>query len=74
MPKATITFDLPEDQRQYEVMNQANKMLQCLWDISEALRTWERYGHQFKDANDAVSKIREDFYRTLNTYEVNIDL
>ena len=41
-------------------------MLRCLWDINEALRAWEKYGHTFTDANDAVSKIREDFYRTIN--------
>lgn len=72
--KATFEFDLPEDQHQYDVMNQALKMQRALWDLSEALRTWQKYGHQFKDANDAVSQIREEFYTTLNNYEVNIDL
>ena len=72
--KATFEFNLPDDQDEYEIMSQATKMLMCLWDIGEALRSWEKYGHQFTDANDAVSKIREDFYRTINDYEVNIDL
>jgi hypothetical protein len=49
-------------------------MQKVLWDLSEALRTYEKYGHQFKDANDAVVKIREELYKTLNNYEVNIDL
>ena len=72
--KATFEFNLPDDENQYEIMNQATKMLRCLWDINEALRSWEKYGHQFTDANDAVSKIREDFYNTINNYGVNIDL
>lgn len=72
--KATFEFNLPDDQNEYEIMNQASEMLRCLWDIGEALRTWERYGHQFTDANDAVSKIREDFYNTINNYGINIDL
>lgn len=74
MPKVTFEFNLPDDQNEYEIMNQATKMLGCLWDISESLRAWEKYGHTFIDADDAVSKIREDFYNTINNYGVNIDL
>jgi hypothetical protein len=55
-------------------MNQAIRMQRVLWDLSEALRTWEKYGDPFTDARDAVVKIREEFYRILNNYEVNIDL
>ena len=72
--RATFEFNLPDHQNEYEIMNQATKMLRCLWDINEALRSWEKYGHTFTDANDAVSKIREDFYNTINNYGVNIDL
>jgi hypothetical protein len=74
--KATFNFDLddPDDKTQYDIMNQAIRMQRVLWDLSEALRTWEKYGDPFTDARDAVVKIREEFYRTLNNYEVNIDL
>ena len=72
--KATFEFDLPADQHEYEMMHQAIRMQKVLWDLSEALRTYEKYGHQFKDADDAVIKIREELYKTLNIYEVNIDL
>jgi hypothetical protein len=74
--KATFNFDLddPDDKTQYDIMNQAIRMQRVLWDLSEALRTWEKYGHQFTDASDAVVKIREEFYKILNNYEVNIDL
>ena len=72
--KATFEFDFPEDEREYEVMNQAHKMQRMLWEFSQQLRDWEKYGHQFTDASDAVIKIREEFYKTLNNYEVNIDL
>ena len=36
--------------------------------------TMQKYGHQFTDAGDAVVKIREEFYKILNNYQVNIDL
>lgn len=72
--KATFEFDLPEDQHEYDVMSQASKMQRFLWEFSQQLREWEKYGHQFSDARDAVVKTREEFYRLLNNYEVNIDL
>lgn len=72
--KATFEFDLPEDKHEYDVMNQASKMQRFLWEFSEQLRSWEKYDHSFKDSRDAVVRIREEFYRLLNNYEVNIDL
>jgi len=72
--KAVFEFNLPEDQREYEVMSQASKTQTFLWDFSQQLRSWYKYGHQFKDADDAVDKIREEFYRLLNEHNVNLDL
>jgi hypothetical protein len=72
--KAVFEFNLPEDQREYEVMSQATKAQTFLWNFSQQLRTWYKYGHQFKDADDALNSIRDEFYRLLNEHEVNIDL
>ena len=72
--KAVFVFNLPEDQNEYEVMSQASKTQTFLWDFSQQLRSWYKYGHQFKDADDAVDKIREEFYRLLNEHDVNLDL
>lgn len=72
--KVLFEFNLPDDQHDYEVMSQANKMQSCLWDFSQQLRAWQKYHNDFKDVNDALSKIREEFYRLLNEHEVNIDL
>lgn len=72
--KATFEFDLPEDQHEYEVMSQASKMQSFLWDFSQQLRSWYKYHHDFKDANDALDKIRDEFYRLLNDHNVNVDL
>jgi hypothetical protein len=72
--KAVFEFDLPEDQHKYEVMSQAQKTQSFLWEFSQQLRSWYKYGHTFKDADDALNKIRDEFYRLLNEHEVNIDL
>jgi len=74
--KATFNFDLdiPEDKVQYDIMNQAQKCQRMLWQFSQQLREWEKYGHQFNSADNALYSIREEFYKMLNKYEVNIDL
>ena len=72
--KAIFEFQLPDDQHDYEVMNQASKMQFFLWDFSQQLRSWRKYHHDFKDADDALDKIREEFYRLINEQQINIDL
>lgn len=71
---ATLQFNLPEDQHEYEVAVQAPKVQSFLWDFSNQLRSWYKYHHDFKDADDALEKIREEFYNLLNQHNINIDL
>jgi coproporphyrinogen III oxidase-like Fe-S oxidoreductase len=72
--KAILEFNLPEDQHEYDIAIQAQKMQSFVWDFSQQLRSWRKYHHDFKDADDALDKIREEFYRILNEHNVNIDL
>ena len=67
-------FNLPEDQRYYEIMSKSLNTQSFLWDFSQQLRSWEKYHHDFKDADDALDKIKDEFYRLLNEHNVNIDL
>ena len=72
--QATLTFNLPDDQNEYEIATQAPKVQSFLFDFSQQLRSWYKYHHDFKDADDALDKIREEFYRLLNEHNINIDL
>ena len=72
--EAIIKFQLPEDQNYYDVVNQSPRMVALLWDFSQQLRSWYKYHHDFKDADDALDKIREKFYQLINEHDVNIDL
>lgn len=74
MPKITFEFVLPEEQHEYELASQANRIQSFLWDFNQQLRSYYKHGHPFTDADDAVDKIREDFYRLLNQHKVDIDL
>lgn len=72
--KVIFEFNLPDDQREYEVAKQANDMQSFLWDFSQQLRSYQKYGNNFKDGDHALANIRDDFYRLINHHGVNIDL
>jgi hypothetical protein len=74
MMKVTFEFQLPEEQNEYEVMSQSQKMQFVLLDFMTQLRSWQKYHHDFKDADDALDKIREEFYKIINEHNVNIEL
>lgn len=72
--KVTFEFNLPDDQDEYDVVNQANKMQSLLWNFSQELRSYRTNGHVFTDANNALEQITKYFYGLADHYGVNIDL
>jgi len=72
--KATLEFTLPEDQNDYEVAIQAQRVQAFLYDFSQQLRSWYKYHHDFKDADDALSQIRDEFYKLSNENSIYLDL
>jgi hypothetical protein len=44
-----------------------------LWDFAQQLRSWQKHHNDFTSGNDALDKIREEFYKLLNEHNVNID-
>jgi hypothetical protein len=41
--KAIIEFELPQDQEEYEMANNASKMYMALWDIRQLFRSTLKY-------------------------------
>lgn len=74
MPRATFSFNLPDEQNEYQVMSQSQNMQRVLWDFSQQLRSWRKYHNDFKSGSDALEKITQEFYRIVNEYQVSIDL
>lgn len=59
MPGAILKYNLPEEQSEFELACLAGKMFCALWDITQELRKYYKYDHDFKSADDAVEKIRD---------------
>jgi hypothetical protein len=69
--KAILEFDLPEEQLEFETANNAQNMKGLVWDFGEQLRGWDKHGHNFKTADDAVDKIRAYFIQCINDYNLD---
>ena len=62
MPKITIEFDLPDEKYEYECFNQSKNMAQFIFEFEEKLRSWYKYGHSFKDMDEMLGGIRQEWY------------
>jgi len=73
MPIATLKFKIPEEQYEFDTAIQAGNAKRMLWDFSQQLRSWQKYSNDFNDTGDALDKIRSEFHRLVNQYNINID-
>lgn len=71
--KATLEFNLPEDQQEhYDAIN-GSTFKYCLQEMDEQLRGWRKYGHQFKDAEEALEKAREYLHQLIHDNDITIE-
>jgi hypothetical protein len=70
--KATIEFNLPEDQHEYDLVVNASGMYNALWDINSELRTLWKYEELTEAEWNMVEGIREKFFDILRDNNVNL--
>ena len=70
--KAILEFNLPEDQRKFEMANQAADMVAAIGHFEDGLRSYIKYGHEFKSANEALESIRALLHEEINLRRINI--
>ena len=73
--KAIIEFELPEDQEEYQMANNASKMYLALWDIKQLLRSKLKYNPD--GLNDEQLEqweaMRGDFFDILENNDLKLD-
>jgi len=72
--EAILKFNLPEDQTEYQMANDASKMFSVLWDMKQWLRTQVKYAPDgmSQEAYDTFEKCREKLNDLL--IDNNLDL
>ena len=73
--KAIIEFELPEDQEEYEMANNASKMYTALWDIKQLFRSTLKYNPMGLNSKELEQweAMRSDFFDILDSNDLKFD-
>ena len=70
--KAILEFNLPEDKREFEMANQASDMISAIGHFEDRLRSYLKYGHDFKTPEEAIEAMRTLLYEEITIRRINI--
>ena len=71
--KATLKFNLPDDQFEFDNAVKSNKMWHALTEIKDELRRIWKYEDLKENEFEMVERIREKFFEILQENEINLD-
>ena len=71
--KATIEYNLPDDQFEFDNAVKSNKMWHALIEIKDELRTIWKYEELKENQFEMVERIREKFFEILQENEINLN-
>ncbi len=71
--KATLEFNLPDDQAEHYCAIKGQDMLNVLWELKSELRSMLKYGDLPEQQYEIVEKIQDFLISSLNDNEVNLD-
>jgi hypothetical protein len=71
--KATLEFNLPEDQAEHYCAIKGADMLNVLWELKAELRSMLKYGDLPEQQYEIVEKIQDFLISSLNDNEINLD-
>ena len=74
--KAIVEFNLPEDQVEYQMFNDASKMFSTLWDMKQWLRSQIKYAPDgmSQEAYDAFEECRDKLNELLIDNNLDLDV
>lgn len=71
--KATIEFNLPDEEAEFYCATKGTAMLNALFEINTELRKLWKYEELNEDEWNMVERIREQFFDILRDNEINLD-
>jgi hypothetical protein len=74
--KAILEFNLPEDQTEYQMVNDASKIFSVIWDMNQWLRKKTKYcaDNTNEDTYEAFEECREKLNELLADNRVDLDI
>ena len=74
MAKATLKFNLPEENAEHKLAVNAGNYYAVLWDIDQYLRSKLKHGDLAESEYVVLEKTRDELRDLMNTYNVTLDL
>jgi hypothetical protein len=71
--KATLEFNLPDEDAEFYCATKGTAMLNALWEINSELRTLWKYEELNDEEWKIVERIREKFFDILQDNDINLD-
>lgn len=71
--KATLKYNLPEDDFEFNCAVKSTKMFFALTEIKDELRAIWKYEDLKENQFEMVERIREKFFEILTENEINLD-
>jgi len=71
--KATLEFNLPDEQAEHYCAIKGADMLNVLWELKSELRSMLKYGELPDAQYEIVQKIQEFLMSSLDDHEINLD-
>ena len=71
---AVLIFDLNEEQSAYDCAYHGMDWAIVAFDLDQYLRGLLKYGHKFKDADEALEAVREQLRQLLEEHSVNMEM
>jgi hypothetical protein len=74
--KATLEFNLPDDQQEYDLANNGLNFWNVLWELNQELRTKTKYASDDlpQDKYDAYQEIRDLIRELMTENNVSLDI
>lgn len=74
--KATLEFNLPDDQDQYDLVNKAWNFWNVLYELDQELRAKTKYAPDDlpQEKYDAYEEIREKLHELMSENNINLDM
>ena len=74
--KATLEFNLPDDEQEYNLANNAINFWNVLWELDQELRSNTKYApdDMTDDDYDAYQKIRDKLHELMTENNVSLDM
>lgn len=70
---ATLSFDLPDEQIEFDAACQGLQWRDALADVTAQVRQWRKYGHPFSTPEHALDAVHVALVDVLYEYHLHLD-